>query len=71
MQALSLAPATALLPKRGAKLDTASNSVTVPGWVVSGLVCFFFGAILGPAFYSASEAGARRLKEIAEKKIRG
>jgi len=64
-EALALAPAPALLS------GTASDGVTVPGWVISGLCFFFIGVILGPAFYGASEAGAERLREIAEKKIRG
>lgn len=64
-EALSLAPASAILK------GTSGNGVTIPGWLLSGVIAFGFGAILGPAFYGASEAGALRMKEIAEKKIRG
>lgn len=65
-QALALAPASALLSKA-----TSSGGVSVSTFLISGAISFFFGVLLGPAIFGASKAGAERLREIAERKIRG
>lgn len=69
-QALALAPAPALLPKRGAGLDgTAADGVSVPSWLFFLGMGFGFGMVLGPALMASTEAGARRLAEMAKRRI--
>jgi len=69
-QALALAPASALLPKRGAGLDgTAADGVPIPTWLFFLGLGFGFGMVLGPALMASTETGARRLAEMAKRKV--
>lgn len=75
-RALSLAPASALVPKRGTGLAlvgadrvSADGGVTVPWWLLTLGIGFGFGAVLGPAIYASSKAGSQKLAEIARRKI--
>jgi len=71
-QALALAPASALLPKRGTGLDgagTAADGVSIPTWLFFLGLGFGAGLVLGPAVMASTDAGARRLTEMAKRKI--
>jgi len=62
-QALALAPASALL-------QTASpDGVPVPSWLFCLGLGFGFGMVLGPAVMASTETGARRLAEMAKRRI--
>jgi len=63
-QALALAPASALLPQ-----GTAADGVTVPTWLLFLGLGFGFGVVLGPAVMVSTEAGAKRLAEMARARI--
>lgn len=74
-QALSLVPASALVPRRGAGLARAglttgqNNGVKIPGWLLGSMIAFGFGVILGPAIFASTSAGAERLAELARRRI--
>jgi len=73
-QALALAPASALLPKRGAGLDAGTavaspDGVSIPSWLFFLSMGFGFGMVLGPAVMASTDTGARRLAEMAKRKI--
>jgi len=63
-RALALAPASALLPQ-----GTAADGVTVPSWLLFLGFGFGFGMVLGPAVMASTDAGAKRLAEMAKARI--
>jgi len=63
-RALALAPASALVPK-----TASSDGVPIPIWLFFLGLGFGFGLVLGPAVMASTEAGARRLTEIAKRRI--
>ncbi len=63
-QALALAPASALLPQ-----GTAADGVPIPTWLFFLGLGFGFGMVIGPALMASTESGARRLAEMAKRKI--
>lgn len=69
-QALALAPASALLPRRaGLATGTAADEVPIPSWLFFLGMGFGFGMVLGPALMASTETGARRLAEMAKRRI--
>ena len=64
-QALALAPTSALVPQGIASPD----GVPIPSWLFCLGLGFGFGMVLGPAVMASTVTGARRLAEMAKRKI--